>query len=34
MAECTDDRWQIALDAVKARFEVDDIITEQVNSLK
>ena len=31
--KATEDRWQTALDAVKAQFEIDDL-TEKVNSLK
>ena len=34
MAECTGDRWQIALDVVKAQFQIDDLITEQINSFR
>ena len=30
MAECMEDRWQIALDAVKEQFEINDLLTEQV----
>ena len=31
--KATEDRWQTALDAVMAQFEIDDL-TEKVNSLK
>ena len=34
MTECTEDRLQIPSDAIKAQFDVDDVLTEQVNSLK
>ena len=34
MVECTEVRWQIALDAVKAQFQIDYLIIEQVNSLE
>ena len=28
------DRWQIALDAVKEQFEINDLLTEQVKFFK
>ena len=34
MVECTEVRCQIALDAVKAQFQIDYLIIEQVNSLE
>ena len=29
-----EDHWQTALDAVKAQFEINDLLTEQVNCFK
>ena len=29
-----EDRWQIPLDAGKSQFDIDELLTEQVNSLK